>query len=174
MSEYQYMVSARVFLENPAFEKIVKLCRLTPIKNWRAWQDEYGNTLNILDDKSIKITRARKETAKTTDVFFKSNPINILKHTNWLMYVSNKKQTIILFLCEDNRLRMSYFVEGKWKYNLSPLLSGIYVLNKIATGYMNDSVKKIPGVTKSFIVPELVFSTGWPTKGKLPCALMIK
>lgn len=117
---------------------IIKMCNLNPVNNdYTTWGDEYGNFLDINEDGKLSIRSDSSELNTTSDLYYKAKPntFESIKSSSTILVLGNigeKSVAFAWFLGYDERLRCSFFIEGKWECNINPLLSGIPMLRNIA------------------------------------------
>lgn len=129
--------SARVFLEYDGFNFIIDSCLLKPKNNWMTWVDEDDNKLRITKYKNVLIYPSKKSPNTTKDIYKKSLPSHIAKHSEKVMLVFGHKKEVLLFWGKDNLLRVSLFENKIWKNNISPLLLGFKFLTKVEEIFYN-------------------------------------
>lgn len=162
------ITDAKAFLKDgDAFESIVNMCSLKPI-TWQNWHDVDKNLLKIHKNNAIHIYPAKHHVPIKKD--YKARPATIAKNSRWTMMafgqdIFGNEATLIWMLGNDNKLKLSFFVEECWVENYLPLLSGIDILKLINKEKDSDFKKiKIPKIMnikieESYVVP-------WPPNKK--------
>lgn len=149
---HKHLLLAKYHSNNKYLPFIIKACRLKPLSfiydkiNYanmlhRHWVDEFGNTLYINKDKTIKINKnyliIEREKLICTDLYYNATMEKISKISHMAYIFSGKDDQInyyiISFLGIDNYLR-TYYYDGVWQH-LPSLHLGIDILNKIAEDY---------------------------------------
>jgi hypothetical protein len=170
ISKKAAIASVRALIPNKNFDKIVSMCSLEPVYDWHTWNDTEGNILKITKPGGILVFPATKLIDKTYDVFRKSHPSMIAKYSSWVLAMLGEDRSLICFLGYDGILRSSYFRDKKWVENVPPLLCGGNILQIIASGYIDTSVKEIKSPTCYYDKNEFCQSTwlsGFPIKEEL-------
>jgi len=141
----QKILLAESYTEYTDLSFIIKASRLKPSDNnltlERKWIDEYGNSLNIVKNKKIKIIKNDLSIDNTqlicTDLY-DGLPIYKIGKVSKLVYLLTGKDEdfqeehlIIAFLGIDNFLRVYYIYDGQMTMT-SPLSLGMKVLKSIA------------------------------------------
>lgn len=136
---------AESYTEYPNLSFIIQSCRLKPSDNEltleRHWCDEYGNSLNIIKNKKIRIIEndltIDKSQLTCTDLY-DGLPIHKIAKVSKLVYLLTGKDEdlqeehlIIAFLGIDNYLRVYYVYDGQMVM-CSPLNLGMKILKSIA------------------------------------------
>ena len=166
MQKTRAIASARAFLGYSGFDLLVDIVGLEPIDTWRTWRDFEGNTLVIHKTKSVRVHRSKIPSKKTIDIFRKSNPLNIAKHSYWVLCLFGNPKSILCFLGYDGKLRCCQFNGAEWIGNTSPILLGYDVLRCVISGYIETDARKIsiPIITypKDFDIEE-AWESGYPS-----------
>lgn len=169
MQKKRAIASARSFLNDPKFEFLVDIVDLEPRNGWTSWYDFEENYMKILKNKSIHVYPSKNKSNKTNDVFRKSNANIISKHSYWVMAMFCKSKSLLNFLGNDGRLRVCYFEDNIWKYNISPLLLGFRTLKVIVSGYIEEEARMINSIKIRYIKDleiEEVWCSGYPSNNK--------
>jgi|SRR6185436_10341190 len=155
---HKAIVLAAAFTEIPELVFIIKSCRLKPLelfgeqrkkynlKLYKEWFDEFGNSLNIVKNKRIKIIyndlKIRNNGILTsTDLYFGLSIDKILSFSKIAHFIiginedTKKTYIMVTFLGVDNYLRSYIYDDSKWNNN-SPLLLGLKRLKRIYN-YLN-------------------------------------
>jgi hypothetical protein len=180
MQKKRAIASARAFLNAPRFDLIVEILKLNPEEDWTKWQDIEGNQLKISKNKAIHVYHSKQESEYTNDVYRKAKPVNIAKHSYWVLALFGSTQSILSFIGNDGTLRCCYFENNIWKCNLPPIMLGYQILGYIASGYIETESRKIAipiiGYPKRFKIEE-AWASGYPVadtnlKERIQCHLM--
>jgi len=131
---------------------IIKACRLKPydfvfnnrntkLVLHRQWVDEYGNTLNIVKNKRIKIVynnlAINRQDIICTDLYFGLSIDRVAKMSKLVFLCALKEeetlvtQFFVALLGLDNYLRVYACIDGAWS-QVSPLCLGMKALKTIA------------------------------------------
>ena len=141
MKKDRAAASARAFLNCP-FELVVDMLGLTQDGDWHFWKDSDGNRLTISKNKKALTYPSKSITTSTNDIFHKTKPEVIIKHSYWGILLSGK-HNIFIFLGNDGRLRCSYFEDNIWIKNISPLLLGFDIIKYIVSEYLETETRQI-------------------------------
>lgn len=165
---------AEAYTEQPTLGFIIKMCRLKPAEYStklcleRKWIDEYGNSLNILKNKKIRIVEndltIDKNNLVCTDLYSEL-PLSKISKVSKLVYVLSGKDEdfqedylIISFLGIDNYLRTYYLYNGQFEL-CSPLNLGTKVLKFIVE---NKDIKYfIESNNKDFVLFPCLGQKSW-------------
>jgi len=134
------------YTEYKNLDFIIRMCRLKPysfnskLSLERKWIDEYGNSLNIVKNKKIKIIEGDldiQEKIISTDLYAGLSLVKLSKMSKLLYLLIGKDEDfqeehlIIAFLGIDNYLRVRYIYNGEIGV-CSPLNLGMRALKSIA------------------------------------------
>jgi hypothetical protein len=167
---HKAIVSAKAFVkDSKTFESIVKLCALKPENDsWVRWHDDGNNILRIQKNNSFHIYPSSKiSLGKITDLYRKSRPKYIAKDSHWAMFSFgydefDNEATIAWFIGNDERLRVSFFVEECWVENHLPLLSGAKILKKISEEKYSKEFRQINIPSSMNLNIQKTFTMSWP------------
>jgi len=139
------IINAKAFVKDgDTFENIVNMCSLKPVNDWHNWQDRDKNLLKIHKNNSIHIYPAKTHAVIKKD--YKARPATIAKNSHWAMLAFGKdifgNEASLIWFKENNKLKLSFFVEECWVENYLPLLSGIDIL-KLICKEQNTEFKKV-------------------------------
>jgi len=167
MRNNRAVASARAFLSDLLFEIVVCLTGIVSKKDWMYWEDTDGNSLRIAKNKSIKIIKNGLDKSCTHDIFRKAKPGLIAKNSYWALVSFGKEKSIFSFVGNDGMLRCCYFESQVWVGNQSPLLLGYNVLRYIASGYLENTPRKVLNIRyqEDFGVEE-TWALGLPSTNK--------
>jgi hypothetical protein len=151
----KHILLAESYTEIPELSFIIKSCRLKPYevlteKNnqlilHKLWVDEFGNSLNIVKNKRIKIIhndlRLDKKRIISTDLYYGLSMDSIAKISKLIYLCAGKDEDLyqdcylLSFLGVDEHLRTYLYWFGEWQ-QVSPLLLGMKYL-KLLTKNMD-------------------------------------
>lgn len=152
MNRRQSIITARSFGGfDKSFDSILKTCKLIhDPENWKIWQDDIGNKLEVDKDRYFKVTKPKKYNYKNiTDIYFKSKSEQIAKASQWFAFLIGKdlkkniEYILIWFLGKDSRLRVCVLKGGKWIENLPPLLQNFELLLSIAENFKKQKLTQV-------------------------------
>lgn len=165
MQKKRAIASAQAFL-GAHFDLIVEIVGLDPKRDWNIWEDSEGNQLRIAKNKAVHVLPAKNEPISTLDVFRKSPPSLIAKHSYWSLSLFGDNKTMLCFLGNDGTVRCCYFENNIWKYNMSPVLLGYKALRYVVSGYIETDARKLRllnlSYPKGFNIEE-AWASGYPT-----------
>lgn len=148
----RHILLAESYSEVPELSFIIKSCRLKPYdfllnkKNtklvlYKSWVDEYGNSLNILKNKKLKIIYGdlsiNRKRIICTDIYNGLSIGKILKISKLASIIYGRDEDIyqdcliISLLGIDNYIRAYMYLYGEWQ-QVSPLLIGLKHLKIMA------------------------------------------
>lgn len=142
MKQARASASARAFLNCP-FDLLVDMLSLEPKDDWHLWLDPEGNRLRLLKSRAVIAYPAATKVQRTKDIFRKAHPSLIVRHSYWGVLISGQTHQILLLLGNDGKLRCSYFKDGIWIENISPVLLGFDILRYIVSGYLEPKSRII-------------------------------
>lgn len=151
---------------------IIKACRLKPydylfgernhnmiLHRW--WVDEFGNSLNIIKNKRLRITyndlRLDRHKIVSTDLYYGLSLDQILKMSKIVHVVAGKDEDLyqecglLSFLGLDNHLRSYLHWHGVWQ-QVSPLLIGMHNL-KLLAGNLDLKYFRELGIKENSVIP---------------------
>ncbi len=166
-SRAQAIASARA-AKGPGIESIILLCELNHVSSWRDWEDNFGNSLTINKDNSIKITY-RNNPGIIRDIYYKSSFELISNNSYWCMFLVQKDNMFFWFVGNDGFLRVISRIDNTW-VNHPPVLSGINILETVSENYSSEEFKQINiesvnALNRKF-KPELGYITQWPPENE--------
>lgn len=167
----KHILLAQAYTEINDLFFIIKSCRLKPYDYFfthksqklilhRHWFDEFGNSVNILDNKKIKITyndlSLPRDKIVSTDLYYGLSLERIARMSKLAYLCVGKDEdlyqdcALITFLGIDNYLRSYLYLYGEWKM-VSPLVLGINHLQAIARhkelrAFKEILIKENPGL----------------------------
>lgn len=161
------LINVKAFLGDDAV-KLISLCGLTPLDNWRTWTDNAGNDLHIGEDKKLKIKKSKVIDFKTCDLYYRAPPAKIAETSKWALLakgvLNNNDCMFIWFIGKDDRIRLLSFVDDECK-NKNPLSSGVNTLMYIIENMSKEEVSLVPcDVVEPPVKSNIIeaFSTAWP------------
>lgn len=158
------LASARAFLnKTPSFELIVEMCDLKPRGTWKVWEDDGGNFLRLQKDRSCHIYPSYEIEIGTKDIYRKARPEYIAKASYWALLAFGR-ESVVWFLGNDGKLRMSCFKDGAWVENRLPLLSGVQTLRLISERMTDSKLQKV-----ELNQYDCAYITGWPPESNIEC-----
>jgi hypothetical protein len=143
---------AQSYTDIDTFGFIIKACRLKPysyvferrtnnIVLYRWWFDEFGNSLNIIKNKRIRLTfndlRLDKKKIISTDLYYGLSMDQVAKISKLVYICAGKDEDLyqdcylVSFLGIDEHLRTYLYWFGEWQ-QVSPLLMGMKHLKLLA------------------------------------------
>jgi len=155
------LASARAFLDDKKFDTIVQICALKSRNDWRVWYDENNNYLRLHKNGSIHIYPSNEIEIDTNDIYRKSKPDQIANVSCWALLGFGREDSVIWFIGNDRRLRVSCFQNEHWIRNQLPLLSGVPILKLIA-----ERMTILPKQQVELDSFEFAYTTGWPPEEK--------
>lgn len=168
MQKKRAIVSAEAALNFP-FGLLVDIVGLDPIDGWNLWRDSEGNLLRITKSKAVQVFPAKKEPKITKDVFRKAQPELIARYSYWVLSLFGNNESILCFLGNDGLLRVSYFKNSIWQYNVPSVLLGYQALRYVISGYIDIDPRKISSLKVSYLKDfriEEAWASGYPTSDK--------
>jgi len=161
---------AQSYTENKHLGFIIRACRLKPydyvfqehsermvLHRW--WFDEYGNSLNIIKNKRIKLTygdlRIDRSKLVSTDLYYGLSLDRVAKMSKLAYLCAGKDEDLyqdcylLTFLGVDNYFRTYLYWYGEWQ-QVSPLVMGIKHIKLLAD---NADIKRFRQLTKSENLP---------------------
>lgn len=144
---------AQSYTEIPELAFIIEACRLKPydyifedrnnkITLYRWWFDEFGNSLELVKGKKIKITtndlRLDRKSLVCTDLYYGLSLDKAIKMSKLIHLIVGKDEdlyqdcALLTLLGIDNHLRTYLFWYGEWQ-QISPLLIGMKNLSLIGS-----------------------------------------
>lgn len=150
----RHIALAKAFTEVPELEFIIKSCRIKPygltntkdvkIQLFPWWIDEYGNSLKIKKNKSIKIIyndlNVNRDSVISTDLYYGIGIEKIIKISKLGFYLFGQEEGelgLFSFLGIDNYLR-TFMYDGEM-VQIPSLYLGLECLKKI---YQNLDIKQ--------------------------------
>lgn len=142
---------AQSYTEIPELAFVIETCRLKPydyifnerknkITLYKWWFDEFGNSLEIIKGKKIKITtndlRLDKKNIVCTDLYYGLSMDKVIKMSKLIHLIVGKDEdlyqdcALLTLVGIDNHLRTYLYWYGEWQ-QISPLLIGIKNLSLI-------------------------------------------
>jgi hypothetical protein len=98
------------FPNDPSLIKSIGLCSFEPVQqDWRLWLDEFGYTLTINSDKSIKITK-NSYPIQIQDIYYRVPREWAIENNQW----SQQEENIEWYLGNDNKLRLFRYIDKDW------------------------------------------------------------
>lgn len=149
MQKDRAVASARAALNCP-FDLLVDMLSLETKGDWHLWLDPEGNRLRIFKNRAVQVYPAAAATANTRDIFRKSRPELIERHSYWGVLVDGQNKNILILLGNDGKIRASLFKDDIWLENISPLLLGFGILRYISSGYLESGVRTIKSLNISY------------------------
>lgn len=161
---------AKSYSEIGALDFIIKACRLKPYDHvfverskkiilHRWWFDEFGNSLNILKNKKLRITyndlRLDRNKIISTDLYYGLSLDRVAKMSKLVYLCAGKDEDLyqdcylLSFLGTDNHLRTYLYWYGEWS-QVSPLMMGTKHLKLFVA---NLDIKYFRALTKSEDTP---------------------
>lgn len=136
MSTQSEFITVKAYLEEGHFFiKIIEICKLRSVKDWRRWTDAYGNELVLDRNKNLHLFKNKlNATITPSDIFFKAYPADIIKMSKWYTVAfAGGLDHSIYFWCmgNDDVLRLCVFIKGDWAENQPPLSMGVPATRKI-------------------------------------------
>lgn len=165
---HKHILLAESYTEIKNLSFIIKSCRLKPpsilesndyeLKLHNQWNDEFNNSLNILDKKiKIAYNEIINNTISTTDLYYGLSLKKIYLLSKFMFFYSGQDVEthdnfiFIAMLGIDNFWRC-YYVYGNELSNCSPLLMGAKLLKKIPDNLDIKYFKSI-NVSDSILIP---------------------
>lgn len=168
MQKKRAIASAQAALNFP-FGILVDIVGLDPVDGWNLWRDSEGNLLRIAKNKAVQVFPAKEEPKITKDVFRKARPELIARYSYWALSLFGNNESLLCFLGNDGTLRVSYFKNNIWQYNISSILLGYQALRYVVSGYIETDSRKISSLKvsypKGFRIEE-AWASGYPTSSK--------
>lgn len=174
----RHILLVKSFTEKPYMEWLIRSCRLKPydfifnernktLKLFNLWFDEFGNTLEILKNKNIKIIfnnlKINKQKVICTDLYYNLSLEKIKKISKLLMIIKakdidlHKECYMACFLGIDNYLRCYIYENDMWT-KISPLSIGI---NNLKLLYQHLDIKYYVSVKNKKIFMPCQAHTTW-------------
>jgi hypothetical protein len=143
---------ASSYTDVPELEFIIKACRLKPhdymfeeksnkISLYKWWFDEFGNSLDIIKSKRIRIVyndlRLDRKSVICTDLYAGLSLDRVAKMSRLVYAIVGKDEDdyqdccLLTFLGLDEHLRTYLYWQGEWQ-QVSPLLLGMKDLKNLA------------------------------------------
>ena len=133
------LVSLKAFLPNDKHvENIIKMCNLSPTDDWKIWTDQNNNNIIAKKNKTIHVKNTDINNQILRDIYFKSHPKQIFNNSKVVMFIFIEQQDVdipersfVLFIGEDEKIRLSCYIKGEWSENKLPLAAGIQTLRTL-------------------------------------------
>lgn len=146
------LVSLKAFLpQDQEICKLIQLCNLQPLKDWRHWTDFLGHNLIVAESKKISIFKEHPLTPTEkiiTDIYYKSYPKQITKISKRAIIIFGEEDKhgdlcFIWLIGRDDKLRLVTFAKNQWIENYPPLSCGMKTLRFIVKQLLVEQVRSI-------------------------------
>jgi hypothetical protein len=98
------------FPTDKSFLKSIELCSFEPDSaNWRIWEDEFGYTITITDEKKLRLQNNNCP-IKVRDLYYKAPKSWAIENNQW----SRLEENIEWYLGNDNKLRLFRYIDNNW------------------------------------------------------------